>query len=67
MGQTTEQLKNVDMQTATIAKNGTKDLVRYGMQLAMLNRLLSQNLMTEKEYQKVNGQLKYDYGIVAGL
>ena len=40
MKQTTEQRKNVDIQTVTVAKNGTKDLFRYSMQLAMLNRLL---------------------------
>jgi len=63
MKQTIEQRKNVDIQTVTVVKIGTKDLVRYSMQLAMLNRLLSHKLVTEKEYQKVNERLKSDYGI----
>ena len=51
--------------TVTVAKNDTNDLVRYGMQLAMLNRLLSHKLMTEKEYHKVSEQLKNDYRIAS--
>ena len=47
--------------TITTAKNDTKDLVRYGVQLAMLNRLLSHKLMTEKEYHKISEQLRHDY------
>lgn len=65
MSQTTEQSQNIDTQTVTEVKNGTKDLIRYGMQLAMLNRLLSHKLMTEKEYHKVNEQLRNDYRIVS--
>ena len=47
-------------------KNNTKDLVRYGVQLAMLNRLLSHKLMTEKEYHKISEQLRSDYKMEGG-
>ena len=58
MSQVAEQIKNNGLQA------GTRDLVRYSMQLAMLNRLLSQKLMTEKEHHKVKEQLKSDYGFI---
>ena len=65
MNKIAEQSNIVDAQTITVAKNDTNDLVRYGMQLAMLNKLLSHKLVTEKEYHKVNEQLKHDYGIAS--
>ena len=65
MGQATEQLKNVDLQTATTRESNTKDLVRYGIQLAMLNSLRSHGLITEKECHKVSEQLRGDYGIAS--
>ena len=65
MSKTTEQLKNVDLQATTAIKSNTKELVRYCMQLAMLNRLQSHNLVTEKEYHKVSEQLKSDYGMTS--
>ena len=65
MNKTAEQLNNVDMRTVVVAKKRTNDLARYGMQVAMLNRLLSHKLVTEKEYRKVDEQLKTDYGIVS--
>ena len=43
----------------------TSDLARYGTQLAMLNKLLSLKLMSEKEHCKVKIQLMKDYGIKA--
>jgi hypothetical protein len=46
-------------------ENNTKSLVRYGIQLAMLNSLLSHKLITEKEYHKVNEQLRSDYEIAS--
>jgi len=49
--------------TNAAVKNGTNDLVRYSIQLAMLNRLLSHKLMSEKEYHKVSEKLRNDYGI----
>jgi len=65
MSRISEQPEAVDIQSIKAGKNTTKDLVRYGMQLAMLNMLLSHKLMTEKEYHKVNEQLRNDYGIVS--
>lgn len=65
MSQAAEQLNNVDMRNITAAKNNTISLVRYGMQLAMLNRLFSHKLMTEKEYHKVSERLKSDYKIIS--
>ena len=65
MGQATEQLKNIDIRTVTEAKNDTSDLVRYGVQIAMLNRLLSHKLITEIEYHKISEQLKKDYEIAS--
>ena len=57
MGQAAEQQKSTE--------NNTKSLVRYGIQLAMLNSLLSHKLITEKEYHKVNEQLRGDYGVAS--
>jgi len=65
MNQAAEILRTADMRTVTVAQTSTKNLVRYGMQLAMLNKLLSHKLMTEKEYHKVSEQLKSDYRIVS--
>jgi hypothetical protein len=65
MRESTVTLKNVDVRTNTTAINNTKKLVRYGMQLAMLNKLLSCKMMTEKEYHKVSEQLKSDYRIAS--
>ena len=63
MSQTAEH----NIRAVTAVKNDTKTLVRYAMQLAMLNRLLSHKLMTEKEYHKINEQLKKDYGIASAF
>jgi hypothetical protein len=65
MSQAAEQLKNADMRDITAAKNSTKRLARYGIQLAMLNKLLSSKLMTDKEYHKVSEQLRNDYRIAS--
>ena len=59
------QIAKHNIQTVSVVKNDTKNLVRYGMQLAMLNILLSHKLMTEKEYHKVNEQLRNDYKIAS--
>ncbi|MDR2571939.1 MAG: hypothetical protein LBD23_16805 [Oscillospiraceae bacterium] len=64
MSQIAEYIKNIDINTISIAKNKTKKLARYGIQIAMLNKLLSNNLLTVKEYHKINEQLKKDYEIV---
>jgi hypothetical protein len=65
MNESTKQFKIDDVRINVTAKNNTKNLVRYGMQLAMLNRLLSYKMMTEKEYHKVNEQLKNDYKVAS--
>ena len=65
MGQATEQLKKVGLQAVTTIEGDTKGLVRYGIQLAMLNSLRSHDLITEKEYRKVSEQLRGDYGIAS--
>ena len=61
MNKTVEYIKNADTGIVKTVENGTKDLIRYGMQIAMLNRLLSNNMITEKEHKKVIIQLKADY------
>jgi len=65
MGQDTEKLKDVKLQTATTIESDTKNLVRYGIQIAMLNSLLSHGLITEKECHKISEQLRGDYGIAS--
>ena len=57
MGQAKKQQESTE--------SNTKNLVRYGIQLAMLNSLLSHKLITEKEYRKVSEQLRGDYGIAS--
>jgi len=44
-------------------KNKTDDLVRYGQQLAMLNKLLSLKLLSDREHHRVKEQLMKDYGM----
>jgi hypothetical protein len=61
MNQYTKQ----DIRTVVSVKGDTKDLIRYGMQLAMLNKLLAYKLMTEREYHKVSEQLRNDYKITS--
>ena len=65
MGQATEKLKDIELQTATTIESETKNLVRYSIQIAMLNSLISHGLITEKEYHKVSEQLRGDYGIAS--
>ena len=65
MDKSTEQIKNDKMHTKTTVINSTKNLIRYGIQLAMLNKLLSYKMMSEKEYHKVNEQLKSDYKVAS--
>jgi len=65
MGQATEILKDIELQTATTIESETKNLVRYSIQIAMLNSLISHGLITEKEYHKVSEQLRGDYGIAS--
>jgi hypothetical protein len=43
-------------------ESGTENLVRYGVQLGMLNRLLSLGLISPREHFKVKERLVADYG-----
>ena len=43
--------------------NKTAVLARYGMQLAMLNRLLTLRLISDREHHRILESLKRDYKI----
>lgn len=42
-------------------------LLRYSMQLAMLQQLLKSGKITESEYEKIKRQLMKDYHIVSDI
>lgn len=42
-------------------------LLRYSLQLAMLNRLYVRNLIDDMEYEKILKALMKDYGIVSNI
>lgn len=42
-------------------------VLRYSMQLAMLNQLLRKKMITESEYEKIKRQLMNDYHIVSDI
>ncbi len=42
-------------------------VLRYSMQLAMLNQLLRKKMITESEYEKIKRQLMNDYHIVSHI
>lgn len=42
-----------------------KDLLRYSMQLAMLNQLRDRELVTEEEYYEIKKRLMEDYNIIS--
>ncbi|WVT92550.1 SHOCT domain-containing protein [Enterococcus durans] len=44
-----------------------KKLIRYSMQIAMLNQLLAQKLISEKEYYLVKQKIMKDYKIVSDI
>ena len=44
-----------------------KDIMRYSMQLAMLQQLLSKKLITEKEYNIIKAKLMQDYNVSSNL
>ena len=46
--------------------NGKK-LLRYSMQLAMLNQLFVKKLISEAEYLLIEKRLMKDYGIVSNI
>ena len=45
----------------------SEKLLRYSMQLAMLNQLRSMGLITEEEYNRILRKLKRDYGVISHL
>lgn len=44
-----------------------KKLIRYSMQIAMLNQLLTRKMISEKEYALVKSKLMRDYKIVSDI
>ncbi len=44
-----------------------KKLIRYSMQIAMLNQLLARKMISEKEYDLVKSKLMQDYKIVSDI
>lgn len=44
-----------------------KRLIRYSMQIAMLNQLLARKMISEKEYSLVKSKLMQDYKIVSDI
>lgn len=48
-------------------RNMKKDIMRYSMQLAMLQQLLSKKLITEKEYNIIKAKLMQDYNVSSNL
>lgn len=44
-----------------------KKLIRYSMQIAMLNQLLARKMISEKEYALVKAKLMQDYKIVSNI
>ncbi|MGN0805284.1 MAG: hypothetical protein ACI4MS_07870 [Candidatus Coproplasma sp.] len=48
-------------------KKESKDVMRYGIQLQMLNTLRASGAITAVEYEKVLNTLKRDYHVVSNL
>lgn len=42
-------------------------LIRYSLQIAMLKQLLSQELISQKEYNEVKKRIMKDYRIVSDI
>lgn len=42
-------------------------LLRYSMELSMLNILRKENLITDKEYEKIKKKIMRDYKIVSDI
>ena len=42
-------------------------LLRYSMELSMLNILLKENLITDEEYEKIKKKIMRDYKIVSDI
>jgi len=47
------------------SKRIAEPLVRYGMQLAMLNKLLADDLVSPREHSTIKARLMKDYKITA--
>ena len=50
---------------ADIEKKETINVLRYSMQLVMLNKLRSYNAITEEEYQRIKARLMQDYNVIS--
>ena len=48
-------------------KQESKDVIRYGIQLQMLNKLRASGAISAVEYDKVLNTLKRDYHVVSNL
>ena len=46
-------------------KKGDKSVLRYSIQLVMLNKLRNFNVITEDEYAKIKSRLMQDYDIIS--
>ena len=46
---------------------GDNAIIRYSLQLAMLSRLLSNQLITRSEYKKVRSKLMEKYNVISEL
>lgn len=42
-------------------------IVRYSMQLAMLNTLKTAGMVSDREYEKIKNKLREDYSIVSEI
>jgi hypothetical protein len=51
----------------TKTNNKANDIMRYGMQLAMLGQLLAQGLIDSREYGRTKQTLMQDYGVTSDL
>lgn len=44
-----------------------KDLLKYSIQIAMLNQLKNKKMINDKEYNAILKRLKSDYGVVSNI
>lgn len=44
-----------------------KDLLEYSLQIAMLNQLKNNKMISDKEYDMILKRLKSDYGVVSNI
>lgn len=50
---------------ADIEKKGNVNVLRYSLQVVMLNKLRSYNVITEEEFKKIKNRLMQDYNIIS--